>query len=176
MGDLVHVGEFHTGLGQTIFDRPTGEIAAVLLTVEALLGCRRDQDAVGDQRRGGVVSLRHAVLALVESRPLPPLEGHGVFQAADADNIHPDSCARLTRRTARRREGPAGPRDRKCEACGASARAIGRRGEPILLALAAPTRQSATLVESDVPTHLRSLEIACGRAADYDQWLQGGER
>jgi hypothetical protein len=50
------------------------------------------------------------------------------------------------------------------------------RGEPILLALAAPTRQSATLVESDVPTHLRSLEIACGRAADYDQWLQGGER
>lgn len=50
------------------------------------------------------------------------------------------------------------------------------QGESLLLALAPPRRATAALAQDDVPRHLRSLEIPAGRAADYDQWLAGGER
>lgn len=49
-------------------------------------------------------------------------------------------------------------------------------GEPLLLALATPSRRPAVLAEGEVPQHLRSLQIQAGRAADYDEWLHGGER
>lgn len=47
-------------------------------------------------------------------------------------------------------------------------------GEPILLALAPPAPSSPALDEADLPTALRSLDVASGRAADYDRWLRGG--
>jgi hypothetical protein len=50
------------------------------------------------------------------------------------------------------------------------------RGDSLLLALAPPRRPPVTLLEDDVPRHLRSVEIRSGRAADYDEWLLGGER
>jgi hypothetical protein len=50
-------------------------------------------------------------------------------------------------------------------------------GTALLTALRPQRATSATALRADdVPRHLRSLEIAWGRAADYDQWLAGGER
>jgi transposase len=59
------------------------------------------------------------------------------------------------------------------------AHAVGKAlaaGEPLLLALATASRRPAVLAEDEVPRHLRSLQIQAGRAADYDEWLQGDER
>ena len=63
----------------------------MLLAAEALLLGGGNQLAVDDQRGGCVHALSDAVLALVQARPVRPLEGHRVFQPADSDDFH--SCS-----------------------------------------------------------------------------------
>lgn len=48
------------------------------------------------------------------------------------------------------------------------------RGEPLLLALATPLPSSAVVVLEGLPRVLRDVEVASGRAADYDALLPGG--
>lgn len=50
------------------------------------------------------------------------------------------------------------------------------QGEPLLLALAPPPARAPSLAEKELPHDLGSLDVAAGRAADYDQWLRGGVR
>jgi hypothetical protein len=51
-----------------------------------------------------------------------------------------------------------------------------QRGEPLLLALAPPSRPSASLTHEELPHGLGALTVESGRAVDYDEWLRGGER
>jgi transposase len=48
------------------------------------------------------------------------------------------------------------------------------KGEPLLLALAPPVVPSAVVAREALPASLRDVEIASGRAADYDTFLVGG--
>jgi transposase len=48
------------------------------------------------------------------------------------------------------------------------------RGEPLLLALAPPPESSTVVVRDALPCALRDVEVASGRAADYDALLAGG--
>jgi len=48
------------------------------------------------------------------------------------------------------------------------------RGEPLLLALAPPPEPNARAVLDALPRALRDVEVASGRAADYDALLVGG--
>jgi transposase len=48
------------------------------------------------------------------------------------------------------------------------------KGEPLLLALAPPVVPSAVVAREALPASLRDVEIASGRAADYDTYLVGG--
>lgn len=49
-----------------------------------------------------------------------------------------------------------------------------RRDAPLLLALAPPAPSPLLLEATELPAHLRSVEVAAGRAADYDALLVGG--
>lgn len=51
-----------------------------------------------------------------------------------------------------------------------------RRREPLLLALAPPAPAAPALSASALPQALRAVEVASGRAADYDVLLAGGGR
>jgi hypothetical protein len=48
------------------------------------------------------------------------------------------------------------------------------KGEPLLLALAPPVVPSAIVARDALPASLRDLEIAAGRASDYDAYLVRG--
>src|SRR5580692_7105851 len=48
------------------------------------------------------------------------------------------------------------------------------KGEPLLLALAPAVVPSAVVAREALPPSLRDVEIASGRAADYDTYLVGG--
>jgi len=48
-------------------------------------------------------------------------------------------------------------------------------GEPLLLALAPPAPPPPAIACEELPQSLRTVEVACGRAADYDTWLRGGD-
>src|SRR4051812_41451853 len=88
MGDFINFVEPEPGLFETVFDRLTWKIATVFFTIETLFSRGRDDDAVHDERRGRVMALRHAVFAVVETRPVFLLKRNGIFQAADANDIH----------------------------------------------------------------------------------------
>jgi transposase len=49
------------------------------------------------------------------------------------------------------------------------------RGEPLLLALAPPAAASDVVATEALPRSLRDVEVASGRAADYDDLLVGGD-
>src|SRR5262249_17926343 len=48
-------------------------------------------------------------------------------------------------------------------------------GEPLLLALAPPAPPPPLIAPDELPQSLRTVEVASGRAADYDTWLRGGD-
>ena len=50
-----------------------------------------------------------------------------------------------------------------------------RHDEPLLLALAPPAPLSSTLGPAELPARLAAVEVAAGRAADYDLLLGGGD-
>src|SRR5204862_6819393 len=44
--------------------------------------------SVYDQRSGGIVTLRYAILSLIEVRPMRAHEGHRPCESTDAKNVH----------------------------------------------------------------------------------------
>src|SRR2546430_1480216 len=86
--DLVDIAKCDTSFGKAIRDGVDGEVAGMFLSTEPLLGSGRNQFTVNEQRRGGVVSLRDAIFAVIEARPMRLLKGNGFFEAADSENDH----------------------------------------------------------------------------------------
>ncbi len=58
--------------------------------VEAFFGGGGQGDAVDHQRSGGVVTLRDSIFTLLQTRPVRLFEGHGLFQAANSQDVHND--------------------------------------------------------------------------------------
>src|SRR5438128_7740041 len=78
-------------LGQAAGDCAPREGTGMLASVDPLLGDGGDNRTVDHEGSGRVVTLRDAILALVEPRPTRPLERYRPLEPADPEDLHPQA-------------------------------------------------------------------------------------
>ena len=93
---FVNIAERDAGFAKTKLNGVNREIRGVLFAVEAFLFGSSDDLPIDNQCSGRVVTLRDAIFALFQTRPMFPFEGNRPFKATKSKEIHPASvCEKL---------------------------------------------------------------------------------
>ena len=90
VGDLVDLICGDSGRAEAILNRADREVSGMLFATEAFLGSASHNFAINQQDSRGIMSLRNAILAFLETRPVSLLERNGIFKPTYAQHFRHD--------------------------------------------------------------------------------------